>query len=462
MKRLALFGILSLLSLPLDARLEVEGKSLTKNWALEMIGGDLVKAQMKLMPGINQVPFSIFDTGFEAQYLRLNQPIDIPLAFNGNRRVTGHHGTSVAYVINGDSPYGVSDIVNYVALKRVDPSIFYFSAVKNILSTNPRPWIISNSVGWTNPEIQRLAHDIDQAGIIWVLASGNSHPEPMAEHEALAPVTLVGSVSPYGLESLSSQTAPTLKLLAPSDDYLVSIDGKGQETLFGGTSGAAPIVAATMANLKAVRPTLTRDQLETLLYETGFKMPHSILGRHQSRLINAYAAFHWLLTLNQRCGEDQSCFEQALKIPIQLSVDHDLEKARSYCQNLGDDFSEEDLKNLRRAFLLNRDQETAQLLRCVYLRLNYDLNAMMIEHLMLVHLDPNQLLSRIQQINEQAILAGWWKNPALREDEYFSEESILSLKEIIHTDLGIGRYRAQKILLRLGESIDKTSSRDSE
>jgi subtilisin family serine protease len=80
-----------------------------------------------------------------------------------------------------------------------------------------------------------------------------------------------------------SNSPPLLDLLAPGGPITATGMGGGLSTFFG-TSQAAPHAAGAAAVLLAVEPTLTPEQLETLLKQTGVEVTDARHGRTVPRL----------------------------------------------------------------------------------------------------------------------------------------------------------------------------------
>lgn len=436
----------------------VEGKRLTPFWATEYIGADLIKKELKKREDAQRVPFSIFDVGFEADFINNPLGVDVSLSFNGNRRVIGHHGTSVANIINGDGLQSVSEVVDYVQLKNVSPAIFYHSAVRETRNLPTRPWIISNSVGWSDERIKDLAVEMDELGIIWFLAAGNQHPKKIPDHESRAPVILVGSYSPLGLQSLSSQESETLLVLAPSDAYLASTDGLGEKGLFGATSGATPLVSGIIANLKSLIPSLTRTQVRTLIEKTSIKSFHQTYNEYnQAGLLNGYKLYRSVVEIKNRCESDENCIQYQIDSFDILRVVSKREhlEAQDFCTQSSDFLSSRSLNSLREDFFLfPNDPEIPLILSCVYQRLGYDANASFYKNVYLIYHDRESLKKRVSQMAVNAIENDYWQSSSLRDVELFSSDVIDSLEWAIETNQGIGSFKARRYLERYHESYE--------
>lgn len=152
--------------------LDVEGGKLSPFWAQEYMGADLVKTDLRKHPELNPVPFAIYDGGFEKEHINLLHDIPVDSEQDGRRRMRANHGTSVANVINGHGMMGVSELVDYVQLKRVNPGAFYIMAVAELKKLTVKPQVISNSMGWSG-DMGDQVRDAESFGVIWVMAAGN-------------------------------------------------------------------------------------------------------------------------------------------------------------------------------------------------------------------------------------------------------------------------------------------------
>lgn len=153
-------------------------------------------------------------------------------------------------------------------------------------------------------------------GCIILVASGNDFGSCVSYPADLPSVTAVGGVSGDGERSHFSNYGPTLDIVAPSDDDWVFQGGQWFATgthglrttdrmgsngwasgssnyydFFGGTSGATPQVSGVAALVLSVNPTLTKAQVESILYTTADDMgPSGFDNEYGNGRVNAHQA----------------------------------------------------------------------------------------------------------------------------------------------------------------------------
>jgi serine protease len=127
--------------------------------------------------------------------------------------------------------------------------------------------------------LQAAVDDATARGAVVVAAAGNDGGETAAAAPAgLSGVITVGAVDPTGRRAAYSNRGPEVALLAPGGGVAPAPDGSSSAILstmwwptgfdygyLSGTSQAAPYVAATLAMMKAVWPSLTPDRARAVL-----------------------------------------------------------------------------------------------------------------------------------------------------------------------------------------------------
>ena len=180
--------------------------------------------------------------------------------------------------------------------------------------------ITSNSWGYstcTDRAVEAVAEAFDWAavngrgglGTISLVASGNDYGTCVGFPANLESVMAVGAVDGAGEISVYSNQGPTLDITAPSNTNNGVVFYHGIRTLdregsagysngtttnsFGGTSAATPIAAGVAALILAVDPSLTKTQVEEVMYNSakdlgapGFDntFGHGVVNAHDALL----------------------------------------------------------------------------------------------------------------------------------------------------------------------------------
>ena len=184
--------------------------------------------------------------------------------------------------------------------------------------------ITSNSWGYSTCQdraVEAVAEAFDWAavngrgglGTVSLVASGNDYGTCVGFPANLASVMAVGAVDGAGEISVYSNQGPTLDITAPSNTNNGVVFYHGIRTLdregsagyssgtttnsFGGTSAATPIAAGVAALILAVDPTLTKTQVEEVMYNSAKDLGDPGFDNTFGHgVVNAYDA---LLSLNQ-------------------------------------------------------------------------------------------------------------------------------------------------------------------
>ncbi len=321
MKYFALFPILSMVFSSSFAQdtlnaCERQGQSYSKFWGQEYTGSDLIRSELKIDQShfeLSTPSLAIFDTGFEREHIPLTREIDVPPYLNGRRRMTAHHGTMVANLIGGPYPYGASENYDLIYLGAVAVPMYAYH-IRQFEKQGQFPKVISNSVGWSKSDTAKLTELTDSNGTLWFLAAGNDHPNPVAPNELNSKALLIGALAPNGLQSLTSQTNDLVLTLSPGNEELASINGKGEDSLFGGTSGATPLVAANALSVAAFLPNISSEDYRTLIKNTSWPSVENLLGNPLAPgILNGYRAYRVARNIFNSCGsEDNHCHRELL------------------------------------------------------------------------------------------------------------------------------------------------------
>ena len=257
------------------------------------------------------------------------------------------------------------------------------------------PSFINNSMYWgdgfgevAGRSIYRSFRSLSPPSIV-VTAAGNLHPTPVPPYKAKASkdfdAIIVGSLDPQSRRSSFSQQGEEVHIMAPSDRFLTSADGAGNYRLFGGTSGATPLVTGSLAGfewLSGYHP--TPKEAKILLEKTAIptRYPKESPRRNGVGMVNAYKLGMVGKRLKSICGQNQSCFKSVIQKPSLYSFPEDpglpqvVNQAFPECNRSKACFGESNgsckesgavFKRLRKAVLLNpSNSKLWRYLACIY------------------------------------------------------------------------------------------------
>lgn len=280
----------------------------------------------------NNVTVAVIDDGLENHE-------DMATLLGGYTPANGGNGTpSLSTDGHGQQCAGlIGALHNEIGVRGVSPDVDMFSV--NIFAPNTSNadvadginWavnngadVLSNSWGFTSCtlNISSITSAFSNAanngrgglGCIILVASGNDFNTCVSYPADLPTVTAVGGISGDGARSNFSNYGPSLDIVAPSNDDwvfnaqgqlistahdLVTIDREGSAGWFsgnysdgfGGTSGATPIAAGVAALVLSVDPTLTKSEVENILYSTADDIgPSGFDNEYGNGRVNAYQA----------------------------------------------------------------------------------------------------------------------------------------------------------------------------
>ena len=235
---------------------------------------------------------------------------------------------------------------------------------------------------------------------IIVTASGNFYPRKLESIKDTASknfdIIIVGSFSPEGSVSHFSEEGEEVQILAPSDDFLSTVGYDGKHETFGATSGAVPLVTASLAGfewLSGYHP--TPEEAKILLEKTAIPTPHIYEKpmRNGVGLVNSYKLGRVGKRLKQKCmDKPPDCFrkeirkEESYHFPKLKGLQTDLQNAFPECSIKekakdtaleGGDCKEKErvFKKLRKAILLNPNRgDLWRTLSCIYKEGGFSVN----------------------------------------------------------------------------------------
>ena len=291
----------------------MEGK-LSDHWAQELIGSDLLRAELKQTPPPKRPNWiAVFDTQRRGHSLGVTHLISDEefhdKDFHGVLPALGSEETSF---FQTHRPEAYNKALSSFETGFPGDYISY----ADYLEKSP-PYFINSSMGWRNSEdIYEVFQALSPPALV-VTASGNNFPKGLESIKSKASenfgAIVVGSFSSGGFASSFSVSGKEVKILAPSDRLITSAGESGEYDKFGGTSGAAPLVTGSLAGfewLSGYHP--TAEEVKILLEKTAFPT----LNTHEEPqingvgLVNAYKMGEVGKKLKEKCkNKGASCFK---------------------------------------------------------------------------------------------------------------------------------------------------------
>ena len=391
----------------------IEGR-LSDYWAQELIGSDLLREELKkTAPPEIENWIAVFDSQEENHNIAVKNLI----SDEGLHAVLPELGERKISFLDTDSdPQGSSlKTSDYRRGKGYKPALSLYETSYPggyLFGFKKRtPHYINNSMNWGESEdIYEVFKELSSSGVsksIVVLTSGNNFPNRLDDLKSKASqdfdVILVGSFSPKGFVSEFSQSGEEVSILAPSDDWLTSVDQKGEYRRFEGTSGATPLVTGSLAGfewLSGYHP--TAKEAKILLEKTALPTLNSFEKPriNGAGLLNAYKLGEVAKRLKEKCkakAEAVSCFkEEILKDELyrfaeDKSLKRDMGRLFPSCsvgKESGDlsvvsscEEKKEVFKRLRESVLLSPNREFLKSLSCIYKEGGFAQNAEVLDRL---------------------------------------------------------------------------------
>jgi len=446
----------------------ISGKKLSVFWSQEYSGTDLVKEEIESVSWAKNVYVSVFDSGFEQEFIKISKNTKVDSSFfTRNRKPIAHHGTSVANIINGKGLYDVSNKVEYLGLRNVKFSAVYGSEFKRYETIGIFPKIISNSYGWKDYEaISNLSISAKEKNILWFLASGNDYPLPISDIENYSGALLVGSHAPSGLQSSFSQISNNVITLAGGDDYQASIDGNGKHINFGGTSGATPLVAGSIVNIASLIPNITYEQTKKLIQKTNLPSFESSNGFiNNPGIFNAYKAYEVAKKIAEHCQNNENpnnenCISEELLDEDNYNFNNRIQYAPNENDILDKSISceqrQENLKELRRISLLINTPTLWEKLETVYNKLGYTKNSEYYKNLKNRFEITSDLILEMEQGALNALKNERYFEAYFRYQDYFSDNYQIQLANLLITEQSPSKYWVTHFLKELKGPLSST------
>jgi hypothetical protein len=446
---------------------EMGGKKLSVFWSQEYSGSDLVKEELKKIEWAKNVKVALYDSGFEREFINVADEVRVDQKFSTrrNRKMTGHHGTSVANIINGPGSYGVSEKADYLVLKNVRFTVAYKTEFGKYEESGVFPKVISNSYGWSNSEdVKEVSLRAAEKDILWFLAAGNDYPTNVAPVEDTSGSILIGSFAPSGLQSSFSQISENVAILAPADDMQASIDGKGKHTNFGGTSGATPLVAGNAINVASLIPELNKEDYIKLIKNTAlisFEKANDL--EFKTGLFNGYKAFKVAEKIAKLCGYQQSkndieCVRRELDNKLNYifaAKDVTLSNQEILSDEADCGLRKSQLRALRENALLTNHSKHWEALSEIYKSLGYDKNAEFFTNMAEKFEMSEALRERMEKNALLSISNERYFDSYTRYQEMFSYKYQMGLASLLTHDKNVSSYWTSSYLVRFGQKLDQ-------
>ena len=195
---------------------------------------------------------------------------------NGTEDCNGH-GTHVAGTIAGQN-YGVAKSATVVAVRVLDCTGSGYSSsviagINWVIASHPGgAGIINLSLGGTaNSAIDQAVADATAAGLVVVVAAGNSGADACSYSPARAPSALtIGAIDQTNAKAGYSNYGSCVDMWAPGSQITsAGINGAGSSATLSGTSMATPHVAGLAARLLQARPGMSAAQITSVLTQSS-------------------------------------------------------------------------------------------------------------------------------------------------------------------------------------------------
>ena len=195
---------------------------------------------------------------------------------NGTEDCNGH-GTHVAGTIAGQN-YGVAKSATVVAVRVLDCAGSGYSSsviagINWVIASHPGgAGIINLSLGGTaNSAIDQAVADATAAGLVVVVAAGNSGADACSYSPARAPSALtIGAIDQTNAKAGYSNYGSCVDMWAPGSQITsAGINGAGSSATLSGTSMASPHVAGLAARLQQARPGMSAAQITSVLTQSS-------------------------------------------------------------------------------------------------------------------------------------------------------------------------------------------------
>lgn len=350
----------------------------TPLWAQEYTGADLVREHLQRNGPLARNPEELIDVW------------DTDEAF---------HGEAVATLIASPSPVGIIPTTENLTVNNFLSTVAYIETHDRYLSqSGALPRYINNSFTWSDSDaIPDVVSEISRQGMVFVTAAGNDGFVEVSKNKSdmASQIIIVASNRPNGLPSGFSQFGPSIDISAPSDNSILAMKN-GAPALFGGTSGAAPLVTGALAAFTLISDyDLSVSEAKNLLRKTAIKLPQSYIEPSINGVgnLNAYKISQIAQRIKELCSREsqalrkQNCLRRELANERNFNFPlEDLNSVKSTfpacfsmpSRGLGPSCQskKESLIRLRKEALLHPENPNLwKAIACVYRQENYPTNA---------------------------------------------------------------------------------------
>lgn len=384
---------------------DIEEGRLSDYWAQELIGVDLLKEELEKEPvSIWENFIAVFDDSDDTNIDSHGVPVKNLLSDEGPHAVLSELNDKVISQLRVEKGHGFIVTPGKKLPSKHKILEGYFTAAENLLKDQVLPAFINNSGYWLEFQgIYDVFKSLSPPAVVAVAAE-NYYPQRLDIIKSKASkdfnIILVGSFSPGGFVSAFSQEGEEVEILAPSDYWLTTIGDKGQHKIFGGTSGATPLVTGSLVGFELFsnyHP--IPEEAKILLEKTAIPTPHihEQPRRNGVGLVNSYKLGMVGKQLKQKCvNQLPNCpgkvirGEEIYNFPKPLRLQTDLQNmfprcvAKKRTDNIVLKRSCEEIKKvfnkLRKTVLLDPSREDLwKTLSCIYKEGGFTVNGMMLE-----------------------------------------------------------------------------------
>ena len=357
-------------------------------WAQEYTGVDLLREKLQQSPHSWKLPYNLVQS-LDSQSER--------------------HGEKVCQLIAGphlSAPIPLEQPLNYMCFADIIEEEALSNWLQHCLSTATCPSYINVSMYFPEGRREDVISDIKtliaSEGITMVTSAGNDSVsmEPIKQElSASEEIVTVGNCSLKGDPYYTSNYSQKVTLCAPAGHYLTSYDFAGNTQLFGGTSGAAPMVTAALAAFTAITGySLNPREAVRLLRKTAIPHPRlPTISNFGVGIVNVWKIGKIAFRLQDLCQKNRDCYADALSSEETFIFPFNKQEFIGHCQ-------EEFLNELRKEALLNPwEKELWESIACINQKKGLQGHAKYYQ----------QLAKRVESSDEELIDALWEENEYL-------------------------------------------------